>query len=187
MDILRIKEIIEWFSSIFVIRRYEVLRRLIEENDFETFAEVGVWDGITSRYLLKTCPKLKKVICVDNYASNNDYTTLERVHQAYYNAEDLQSHEKVKFYNTNSKKASKQIKNNSLDIVFIDANHTYDSVKEDINLWLPKVKEGGILCGHDFRIKHFGTILAVYERFFPIEIEHDNFWWIRKGGNIHNN
>lgn len=38
----------------------------------------------------------------------------------------------------------------SLDFVYIDANHTYESVKEDINLWYPKVKINGIVAGHDF-------------------------------------
>jgi predicted O-methyltransferase YrrM len=36
-----------------------------------------------------------------------------------------------------------------LDLVFIDADHRYDYIKEDIALWLPKIKAGGILCGHD--------------------------------------
>lgn len=39
---------------------------------------------------------------------------------------------------------------NSLDFVFIDANHAYDFIKEDINLWFPKVKKGGIFSGHDY-------------------------------------
>jgi hypothetical protein len=37
----------------------------------------------------------------------------------------------------------------SLDFVYIDANHAYDFVKEDIAKWYPKVKPGGWLCGHD--------------------------------------
>jgi hypothetical protein len=38
----------------------------------------------------------------------------------------------------------------SLDFVYIDANHAYDFVVEDIALWFPKVKKGGYLCGHDY-------------------------------------
>lgn len=38
----------------------------------------------------------------------------------------------------------------SLDFIFIDANHAYDFVKEDINLWFPKLKKGGIFSGHDY-------------------------------------
>lgn len=40
--------------------------------------------------------------------------------------------------------------NESLDFVYIDANHAYDFVKEDIELWYPKVKKGGIVSGHDY-------------------------------------
>jgi hypothetical protein len=38
----------------------------------------------------------------------------------------------------------------SLDFVYIDANHAYDFVVEDINLWYPKVKKGGLVMGHDY-------------------------------------
>ena len=38
----------------------------------------------------------------------------------------------------------------SLDFVYIDANHAYDFVKQDIKLWYPKVKQNGYLCGHDY-------------------------------------
>ena len=38
----------------------------------------------------------------------------------------------------------------SLDFAYIDANHAYEFVKEDITKWWPKVKPGGWLCGHDY-------------------------------------
>lgn len=38
----------------------------------------------------------------------------------------------------------------SLDFVYIDANHAYDFVVQDIKLWYPKIKSGGYLCGHDY-------------------------------------
>jgi hypothetical protein len=38
----------------------------------------------------------------------------------------------------------------SLDFIFIDANHAYDFVVEDINLWFPKLKKGGVFSGHDY-------------------------------------
>jgi hypothetical protein len=40
--------------------------------------------------------------------------------------------------------------NESLDFIYIDANHAYDFVKEDIDLWFPKLKKGGIFSGHDY-------------------------------------
>lgn len=47
------------------------------------------------------------------------------------------------------------ISDQSLDFVYIDANHTYKCVKEDINLWYPKVKSGGIVMGHDYLPDYF--------------------------------
>lgn len=46
--------------------------------------------------------------------------------------------------------AAELFRDDSLDFVYIDANHTYEEVKKDINIWYPKVKVGGILAGHDF-------------------------------------
>ena len=46
--------------------------------------------------------------------------------------------------------ASEMFMDNSLDFVYIDANHTYDYVKQDISLWYPKVKSGGWVMGHDY-------------------------------------
>jgi hypothetical protein len=58
-----------------------------------------------------------------------------------------------------SNEASKLYENESLDFVFIDAGHDYEDVIDDIRCWLPKVKIGGILSGHDFH--HPPIVLAV--------------------------
>ena len=56
-----------------------------------------------------------------------------------------------------SKKASELFEDNSLDFVYIDANHAYDFVKEDIQLWYPKVKSGGWVMGHDYILTDWTT------------------------------
>ena len=42
------------------------------------------------------------------------------------------------------------IPDNTLDFCYIDADHSYDSVKNDLDIWLPKIKINGIICGHDY-------------------------------------
>lgn len=49
-----------------------------------------------------------------------------------------------------SEVGSNIFENESLDFAYIDANHAYSFVKQDIELWWPKVKKGGWLCGHDY-------------------------------------
>jgi len=49
-----------------------------------------------------------------------------------------------------SEKAVTYFKDETLDFVYIDANHSYESCKQDIALWWPKVKKGGIFSGHDY-------------------------------------
>lgn len=47
------------------------------------------------------------------------------------------------------------ISDRSLDFVYIDANHTYQAVKDDIRMWYPKVKSGGLVMGHDYLPDYF--------------------------------
>lgn len=54
-------------------------------------------------------------------------------------------------------------KDKEYDFVFIDANHSYQSVKEDLDAWLPKTR--GIICGHDFGGTYKGVQKAVEEKF----------------------
>lgn len=55
-----------------------------------------------------------------------------------------------------SKEAAGDFADRSLDFVYLDAQHHFDAVREDLNLWFPKIKPGGILCGDDYR--DFGDI-----------------------------
>jgi len=72
---------------------------------------------------------------------------------------------------------------NELDYVFIDGIHTYEAVKHDIAAWLPKVKRGGWIGGHDYdNLPRFpGVARAVDEAFNAdrLELDADHTWWMR--------
>ena len=78
--------------------------------------------------------------------------------------------------------ASKQFEKESIDFVFIDGDHSYESVKNDIKYWEPKVKENGLIIGHDY---NWGNVArAVGECFTEVWIMSDNVWaaskiWLR--------
>jgi len=67
-----------------------------------------------------------------------------------------------------------------INIVYIDALHTYAAVKDDIKVWWPKIKPGGFLAGHDYHSKWPGVIQAVDEFRKPDCIFCDTSWIIRK-------
>jgi predicted O-methyltransferase YrrM len=70
-----------------------------------------------------------------------------------------------------SDQAAKNYANNSLDFVYLDAAHDYESVKQDIDAWLPKVKLNGIFAGDDYHESWAGVIAAVNEKLGKNSIE----------------
>ena len=70
------------------------------------------------------------------------------------------------------------------DVVFIDADHSYDACRNDMMLWWPKVKPGGIFCGHDYNENHPGVVKAVDEWFgdreWFVSVAEGSIWWTTK-------
>ena len=75
---------------------------------------------------------------------------------------------------------SKNYDNNYFDIVYIDASHEYEFVIEDINHWIPKVKQGGVICGDDYVQGWSGVIKAVDEVFGDkVNLVGGQQWWVK--------
>jgi len=84
---------------------------------------------------------------------------------------------------TTSKEACKMFQNNSLMFIYIDANHNFLNVKEDIGLWWPKLKINGFLALHDYsNSKHHPGVRKAFNEVlkFPDEIFKDTSCVIRK-------
>lgn len=77
-----------------------------------------------------------------------------------------------------SVEASRMFDDESVDFVMIDGSHDYDSVREDILHWLPKVKRGGIIAGDDYSDSWPGVKRAVDELVSGFQL-HDTTWYAR--------
>ena len=121
--------------------RWEIVKNLIDEIGAAKIAEIGVKKGHTSLFLLENCPKIKVYLLIDPVLSHNLYRK-----GAFLNS--------TVFFTMKSEDAAPLIQDGSLDLVFIDGNHSYKYVTMDIQMWLPKVRKGGILCGHDYLQKN---------------------------------
>ena len=81
-----------------------------------------------------------------------------------------------------SLEASHKILDGSQDFVYIDATHTYEAVKQDSGLWLPKVKAGGSIGGHDYVEGWPGVMKAVQEVLGVPEVVSAGNWIVRVKG-----
>lgn len=151
-------------------------KSVVEKFDNAHFVEVGSWKGRSASYMgveIINSGKNIKFDCVDTWNGAEEHTD---PNSQFFNKELLE--DKDWLYNLflentkpvkdvvnpirlDSISASKLYEDNSLDFVFVDAAHDYENVCADIKHWLPKVKSGGVLAGHDFH--HPPIVQAVNE------------------------
>lgn len=121
-------------------------------------AEIGVMHGGFSRIVLEKW-KGSRLWLVDLWARQSPEIYKERTEDVPYDlkyldcvkvAEDYPCVRLIRDYSVN---AAKQIPDGSLDWCFIDANHAFEAVFEDMCAWWPKVKCGGLFAGHDYELK----------------------------------
>lgn len=147
--------------------------------------EVGAWKGQSSAYLaveIINSGKNIKLDVVDTWigegmlmdlwdAPDHDFVK----HNGDFLPVFIKNIEPVKHVITpvrsTSASASQLYEDKSLDFVFIDANHSYESVSEDIKLWLPKIKDTGIMGGHDYNDGWPGVKKAINENFSKDKIQ----------------
>jgi len=172
-----------------------VIRRLPRDQPL-TGAEVGVAKGIGSRNLLQQLPQLK-LYSIDAWA-----TLRKGIGEAYTGWGSCQwekvfnqtrrrlewAGERSQIIRKPSQVAAKQLANHSLDFAYIDGEHTYKGCKADLMSYLPLIKPGGLLCGHDYnRPKEakgiWGVKRAVDELSAaigkPVELGMETSWFIR--------
>lgn len=123
-------------------------------------AEIGVKSGAFSAHLLRHW-RGRRLISVDHW---------QGVHARHY----TKARQRLAPFGTRSEvwrmtslEAAAHVEDGSFDFVYIDAAHDTESVRRDLEAWLPKVRAGGILAGHDYvpNNRTFGVKTAVDEFF----------------------
>ena len=143
----------------------EDLASLFYELGYKQGAEIGVAKGIFSRILCEKNPGLESLICVDLWRDEKMYEEAIRTLDGL----------PCTLVRNSSLEASKQVKDGSLDFVYIDAKHSLPQVTQDIEIWSPKVRVGGIVSGHDYKInirRNFGVVEAVDSYISANKISH---------------
>ncbi len=151
------------------------------------FVEVGCWLGKSSSYMgveIKNSEKKIKFDCIDIWEFSKEdpyyiehFPNIKSIFEVFEDnmikADVLDVINPIKL---DSLSASKLYEDNSLDFVFIDANHNYEFVKKDIEAWLPKIKKGGYIGGHDYG----GGVKQAVDEIFPVKTLSGTSWLFHK-------
>ena len=178
-------EIPGWFSF------SEVYDEMVTNTPFNSnFVEIGSWFGKSTNYLIKKILESKKNIkftTIDTF-KGSETSELDKVIVSAHNDDIFydfventiisNNYDSFDIIKDSADNASKLFENNSIDFLMIDADHSYESVKNDIRTWYNKIKPGGYIGGDDYGV--FDSVTSAVNDYFYKQIEPKFRSYIRK-------
>jgi predicted O-methyltransferase YrrM len=174
------------------LRRWEVLAGLAESIKAKTFVEVGCKAGKTTGFMLENLPEIQ-VIAIDPWApianSDEDYSDwdFEKIEKEFWaNVGEHRKRCDMWRWTSLDTAGAEAINHQRFDMVFIDAGHDYENALADIKAWWPLVRDGGILCGHDYQHTFPGVMRAVAKSFplMRVAVMPDSVWVVQKDADV---
>jgi len=162
-----------------------VLIGLIESLKAERVAEIGVYKSHLAKAVLRSpgASTIREYWAVDRWVAGTPAKQAKSDGLFEYATKLMGWFPALRVMRSDSVKAAEDFVQGYFDIVFIDADHSYVAVNSDINAWMPKVRSGGFLCGHDFfegmDASHPGVARAVREWFGDAVLTHASTVWVR--------
>jgi len=180
------------------VKRAQFLEKKIIENNYNIGVEVGVQAGKTFKHLIKNLNELT-LYGVDGWFLDKNTRLTEQPLEGTEPSSNYYSLKKwIEEHNVSHRAflvrsythtCLDKFEDESLDFVFIDADHTYEGVKKDTLNWAKKVKLGGLVSGHDSNypsiqkfIQEIPTNLQIQRDigFSDMNYAIDNVWWYYK-------
>ncbi len=169
------------------VRRVPEQVELYRELEYKVGAEIGVDRGLFSAEICKANPGVK-LYCIDpwqDYPRYGEIYTTPYAEQCYAEAVARLEPYQCTIIRAPSMEAVKHFDDGALDFVYIDGNHAFEFVVNDIAEWSRKVRVGGMVSGHDYsrpknrnRWDSQGVIHAVNGYTWAYRIHP---WWIMRG------
>jgi hypothetical protein len=165
-------------------KREHWISDLVRKHGWTRGAELGVWKGRTFLHVLKKCPKLT-LIGVDLWEPQpgndgpEDYIDWPHEQNESFVRDSARAFGKRAIIHKGSTtETATLVEDDSLDFIFVDADHSTEAVRNDILTWWPKVKDTGMIIGHDI---NWPTVQIVADELLPgYVIGPDNAWGRQK-------
>lgn len=135
--------------------REEYIPHLLQDSGASIGVEIGVFKGHFSKTLLDSWDGT--LFLVDPWRSIDEDDYLDSTNNRHHESPLQDTVNSIEGYEDRaimirsfSHQAVDLFSDNSLDFVYVDGNHAYEYVKQDLEIWWPKLKSGGFMCGHDY-------------------------------------
>ena len=178
VDTFNARKIDGWMSD------EELLWLATEATKHNTICEIGCWLGRSTRALLDNTQGT--VYAVDTWKGTAGDAIHAKILSGKHKDWLLKSFitnmgpdpRRLVIYQSDSLSAAKYFKVEGMkfDMIFLDATHTYEVVKADIEAWMPNMDDGGLLCGHDYHDDWPGVIQAIAEMLPKAKVAGDRIW-----------
>ncbi len=194
MTLSKHKEIKEFAEEAEIVwsTAYNVFTSLINKNNLKKGVEIGVAYGGHSEAILANT-KTNILYAIDPFRHNKDYIdpfnfSQERFEGIYRFSKQRLSlfSPRIKIIRKYSHEAVNRFTNSSLDYVYFDADHSYAGVLEELSDWFFKIRDNGILGGHDYNHVNFPGVKEAVDEFFTRfgwKVNYDKkstVWWVIK-------
>lgn len=154
---MELNEVIKDLQEVRRKRRHYVWEAFMRKYNCDIIGEIGVCKGANFYEMIKHNPKV--AVAIDSWiddgtiSRNDSGYTQEMLNQQYEEfTKSMTDKSFVKIYREYSFDAAAHFKDNYFDLIYIDADHSYEGCLRDIEDWYSKVKKGGFLLGDDYRI-----------------------------------
>lgn len=124
---------------------------LFKQRGYKIGVEIGVYRGVFSAHLLENVSGLK-MYGVDPWVPYKGFHSCKqhKIDTIYEDAMNRMKGLDCEIIRKKSIDAVNDFEDGSVDFVYIDGNHDFWHVATDIALWVPKVRDGGVVSGHDY-------------------------------------
>jgi predicted O-methyltransferase YrrM len=148
----------------------QLYQKLVSQITNGNVLEIGTFHGLSLSYIVETCIlNNTNIYCLD----------IKKQSELMENLKKWRNPDNVHLKFADSRQAHVDYEDQFFDLIFIDGDHSYETVKSDIANFWPKLKNNGVMCGHDYNSVWPGVMRAVDEAFKERKVV-GRIWIVKK-------
>ena len=163
-----------------------IYQSMVNKFNNAIFIEIGAWKGKSAVFMAEEIKKSGKNIefyTIDLFEYTPEYNQYKKKGDNHSFYEEFMENinplkDFIKPIKGKSFEEANNFQDNSIDFLFVDGDHSYKGVKKDLESWFPKIKNAGIIAGHDYTEPSCGVKMAVDQFFLFTGIEINRSSWI---------